>query len=215
MTARPFPRLVAVSDEARLARPDALERIAALAHAECPAILLRPGGMTARALYSLARDALPVCHAAGAELWIGDRADVALATGADGVQLPARGLSLAGARRVVGGSIRIGRSVHSPEAAARAAAEGADHVILGPVFATASHPGATPGGPALVAAARAAIEARSASLPILAIGGVTPATTPKAIEAGAWGVAAISALWDAADPAAAVRAFRVALGVER
>jgi thiamine-phosphate pyrophosphorylase len=215
VTARPCPGLVAASDEARLAQPDALDRIVALARAGCPAILLRPGGMPARAFYNLARDALPVCAAGGAELWIGDRTDVALATGADGVQLPARGLSLEGARRVVGGKIRIGRSVHSPEAAARAAAEGADHVILGPVFATASHPRVAPGGPALVAAARAAMEARGRGVPILAIGGITPATAPAAIEAGAWGVAALSALWDAPDPAAAVGAFRVALGGER
>jgi thiamine-phosphate diphosphorylase len=211
---RPCPRLVAVSDEARLARADAMERIAALAGAGCPAILLRPGSMGGRELYNLVCKAVELCHAAAAELWVGDRADVAVAAGADGVQLPARGLSLAGARRVAGDRPRLGRSVHAPEEAARAAGEGADHVIVGAVFATASHPGGKPGGAALIAGARAAMEAAGRSVPILAIGGMTPETAPRALAAGAWGVAAISALWDAFDPAAAVRDFLAALGDE-
>jgi len=217
---RPCPRLVAVSDEARLARTGALERIAALAVAGCPAVLLRPGSMGGRDLYNLVCKAVELCHAASTELWVGDRADVAVAAGADGVQLPARGLSLAGARRVVGDRLRLGRSVHAPDEAARAAAEGADHLIVGSVFATASHPDASPGGPALIAEARAAIEAELGRAPsgravaILAIGGMTPATAPRALAAGAWGVAALSALWDAPDPAASVRDFRVALDGE-
>jgi thiamine-phosphate pyrophosphorylase len=213
---------VALSDQARLARPDALARIVALARAGCPAILLRPGGLETRPLLALARTALASCRDAGAELWIGERVDVALAIGADGVHLPARGLSTAGARRAAGasaagGAMRVGRSVHSAAEAARAAREGADHVILGTIFPTPTHPDAAAGGPALIAAARAAVEAEraargsDASIPILAVGGITPATLPAALDAGAWGGAALSALWDAPDPAAAVRAFLRAL----
>ena len=211
---RPCPRLIAVSDEARLARPDALARIGALAGAGCPAILLRPGSMGGREFYNLACKAVERSHAAAAELWVGDRADVAVATGADAVQLPARGLSLEGARRVIGDGLRLGRSVHAPGEAARAASEGADHLIVGAVFATASHPGAAPGGAALIADTRAAAEAAGWSIPILAIGGMTPQTAPRVLAAGAWGVAALSALWDAADPAAIVRSFLAALGDE-
>ncbi len=206
----PCPRLVAVSDGARLARPDALARIEALARAGCPAILLRGGTLSGRRLYELTRAAVAVCRDAGALLWVGDRADVALAAGADGVQLPARGLSIGGARRW-GPALRIGRSAHSAEEAARAAAEGADHVILGAVFATASHPEAAPGGAPLVSAARDAIGALGLATPILAIGGLTPERASAVLAAGAWGAAALSALWDADDPAAAVAAFRAAM----
>ncbi|MFN2421972.1 MAG: thiamine phosphate synthase [Gemmatimonadota bacterium] len=207
--ARPCPRLVAVSDEARLVRADALARVEALARARCPAILLRPGSMAIRRFYDFARWARDVCRAAAVELWIGDHADVAVAIGADAVQLPARGLSIAGARRVVGEEIRVGRSVHGASEAARAALDSADHVILGAIYATASHPTIDPARPTLVAAARAATAEHP--IPILAIGGMTPERATEVITAGAWGVAALTALWDADDPAAAVSTFLDAL----
>jgi len=196
-------------------RADALDKVAALAAAGCPAVLLRPGAMAGRRFFELARAALPLCRDAGTELWIGDRADVALAVGADAVQLPARGLSIAGARRVVGEAMRVGRSVHGAAEAARAASEGADHLILGTVFATASHPGARPGGTALVAAARDAVREAGSSAPILAVGGMTPDTASAAVLAGAWGAAALSALWDAPDPRAAVETFLRAMEAAR
>lgn len=212
MSVRSCPRLVAVSDEARLARPDALRRVAALAAAGCPAVLLRPGEMPGRRFYNLACGARDACRAHGAELWIGDRADVALAIGADGVQLPAAGLTIAGARRVVGYGPRIGRSVHGTDEAARAAAAGADHVVLGTIFATASHPGVAPAGVGLLAETRAAIDGAGGSIPILAIGGMTPERARESVAAGARGVVAMSALWDVDDPAAAVAAFLAAMG---
>lgn len=211
---RPCPRLVALSDEARLAGPEAQDRIEALARAGCPAVLLRPGSMPARSFHDLAVRARAICGEAGTELWIGDRADVALAVGADGVQLSARGLSLAGARRVLGEALRLGRSAHAADETARAAVEGADHVVLGTIFATASHLDVSPAGVGLISEARRAIEATGRRVPILAIGGMTAERATRVVAAGAWGVAALSALWDADDPAVAVSAFLAALGGE-
>jgi thiamine-phosphate diphosphorylase len=207
---RPCPRLVALSDEARLARPDALARVQALAQAGCPAILLRAESMMVRPFYELAREAAKACHAARVEVWIGDHADVAVAIAADGVQLPAAGLSITGARRVAGERMRIGRSAHSAHETARAAAEGADHVILGAIFATTSHPGVAPAGVGLIEHACATL--RDRTIPILAIGGMTPQRAQQATASGAWGVAALAALWDTDEPALAVHAFLAAIG---
>src|SRR5256885_14464531 len=80
---------------------------------------------------------------------VSSRCDVALATGAAGVNLPQRAIAIEFARGLIRHGL-IGRSVHSPEAATRAQAEGADFVIFGPVWAGTPHPGSAPTGiPAL------------------------------------------------------------------
>jgi thiamine biosynthesis protein ThiS len=99
--------------------------------------------------------------------------------------------------------------VHDAAAAQAAAAEGADFLVAGAAFETASHPGRPAAGPELVAAAA------SLARQVIAIGGMTPGNTAAAVAAGAWGVAAIRALWDALDPAAAARAFVAALPTTR
>lgn len=130
-----------------------------------------------------------------------DRADVARLTGADGVHLPGNGLPTASVRELLGPSGLVGRSVHTAAEAGRAVADGADYVFLGNVWPTATHPDRAPLG----AAALRDVPAGKA----VAIGGVTAANAPVAAGAGAAGVAAIRALWDAADPAAAAHALRV------
>jgi thiamine-phosphate pyrophosphorylase len=80
-------------------------------------------------------------------------------------------------------------------------AEGADFLVVGSVYPTASHPGRAAAGPALIRAAAAL------GRPVIAIGGMDAARAVEMREAGAWGVAAIRALWDAADPAAAAMAL--------
>ncbi|MFN2383896.1 MAG: thiamine phosphate synthase [Gemmatimonadota bacterium] len=202
---RVVPWLIAAVDETRLGRDDFPARLEGLLAAGCPAVLLRGGGLSARRLWEIAEAAAGRCRAHGAELWIGDRADIARACGADAVQLPARGLSTGGARRVVGAAVRVGRSVHSAVEAETAAASGADHLIVGTVLATPTHPTVDPAGIELLAAVAAAT-----TVPFLAIGGITPDTAAAVAAAGARGVVAVRALWDAPDAAAAVAAFRVA-----
>ena len=135
-----------------------------------------------------------------ASVMVAGRPDVARAVGAQGVQLAAGDLSPADARAVLLAGW-IGRSVHSAEEAARAADDGADYVIAGSVFETASHPGRPAVGLALVA------DAARSGLPVIAIGGITDANVAAVRDAGAWGVAAIRALWHAKDPAAAALAL--------
>lgn len=207
----PPPLLVAATDDERLARPDFAERLEALLGAGCPAIWLRSRALGGRDLLALARDVRARCARHGAKLWVGERADVAGIAKADAVQLPERGLSVAGARRAAGVGIAVGRSVHAVEAALAAARAGADHLVVGTIFASGSHPGRAAAGPALLTAVRDALAAEELATPRIAIGGMTPERAAQALRAGADGVAAIGALWDAEDPVAAARAFLAAL----
>ncbi len=134
-----------------------------------------------------------------AALLVNDRLDVALAADAAGVHLPANGLPPGAARRVARDLI-VGRSVHDPWEAARVAAEGVDYLLLGTIFATATHPDVTPAGLSLVRETRARV-----SLPLLVIGGITAENAAQTIEAGADGVAVVSAILSAADVEAAAR----------
>jgi thiamine-phosphate diphosphorylase len=171
------------------------------------AVLLRRPGATARALFELARALRPLTRAAGASLLVHDRGDVAVAAGADGLHLAARSLPLAAARRAVASTRLIGASVHNLDEAGQAEEEGADYLLLGPVFSTRSHPDRAPLG--IETYREAVLRAR---VPVLAIGGVDAERVAEVARAGGRGAAAISAFFDAADPALVARRFRAAFG---
>lgn len=193
---RPLPRVHAITDAAVLALPDFGVRAAAIAAAG-PAMALHARDRSAggAALAAAASRIAALARPPEAMVLVNGRPDVAAACGAAGVQLAASDLAPADARAICGGL--IGRSVHSEDEARAAADEGADFVIAGSVYPTPTHRDRTPGGLALI---RGCLRA---GLPVIAIGGVTPARAAELRDAGAWGVAAISALWGAADPAAA------------
>lgn len=121
---------------------------------------------------------------------VNTRCDVALAGGADGVHLPASGLPPARLRATcdatAGRPFLIGRSAHSVEEVCRARDDGADFALYGPVFETPSKAGVIPAR-GLAALARAA----DCGLPVLALGGIDFSNARRALEAGAWGLAAI------------------------
>jgi len=143
-----------------------------------------PGG-TGRAYEKEARAVIPT---AVVPVLISSRADVALAVGAAGVHLPETDIPVAGARRLLGRDRLVGRSVHSPAAARDAAAEGADYLVFGPVYPTASHAGRPAAG--LEALAEVC---RAVTVPVLAIGGVDFERAEECRRAGAAGFAAIGA----------------------
>src|SRR5437667_44615 len=93
----------------------------------------------------------------------------------------------------------MGKSVHDLAEAAPARTEGADYLLVGPVFATPPTPTHAV-RPPLGAGALGAIA--RLGLPVVAIGGITPERVREVKAAGAYGVAAIRALWDAVEPAA-------------
>ena len=140
-----------------------------------------------------------------AALLVNDRIDVAIAADADGVHLPAAAVPTATARRLLGPKAWIGRSTHAAAEAATAAADGADYVVLGPIFAT---PSKEPFGPPLGISALTAV---ATTAPLIAIGGITPEHVAALRTAGAHGVAVIRAILDSSDPAGAARSFRAAI----
>jgi thiamine-phosphate diphosphorylase len=131
-------------------------------------------------------------------LFVNDRLDVALAVGAAGVQLGRGSLTPEDARRLNPGWW-IGKSVHDLREAEAAHAGGADYLLVGPVFPTATHPDRAPLGSARLK------EIAGLGLPVIAIGGVTPERIPELMAVTIHGVAAITALWHAADPADAAQ----------
>lgn len=147
------------------------------------ALQLRDPDATAR---RLEREAARLVAAAPVPVLVNGRADLALAAGAAGVHLPERDLAPAAARRLLGPDALIGRSVHSLEEALAAEAGGADYVVFGPVFASASHPGGEPAGLDALAGVAAAV-----GIPVLAIGGVDDERAAACRAAGAAGYAAI------------------------
>jgi thiamine-phosphate diphosphorylase len=116
---------------------------------------------------------------------ISSRCDVVMASGAAGVNLPERDVSVKDARSLLGDRL-IGRSVHSREGAVGAENAGADYLIFGLVWPSPSHPDARAVGIDALAAA-----ARAVRIPVLAIGGVTAKRVTECLGAGAAGYAAI------------------------
>ena len=198
---RPLPRLHAVTDAGVLAASDFGVRAAAIAAAgSAVALHARDRAAGGAALARAAARLLALARPAEAAVFVSGRPDVAAALGAQGVQLAAEDLAPADARRMLPAGW-IGRSVHT-EAEARAAVdEGADYLLVGNVYQTASHPGRPAVGLGLVRAVAAL------GRPVIAIGGIDAARAGDVRNAGAWGVAAIAALWRAPDPAAAALAL--------
>jgi thiamine-phosphate diphosphorylase len=198
---RPLPRLHAVTDAAVLAADDFGVRAAAIAAAG-PAVALHARDRSAggAALTRAAERLLALARPPEAAVFVNGRPDVAAAVQAHGVQLGSADLGPRDARRVFPAGW-IGRSVHAADDAARAVEEGADFLLVGNIYQTASHPGRPAAGLALVRAAVAL------GRPVIAIGGIDAGRVREVHAAGAYGVAAISALWRAADPAAAALAL--------
>ncbi len=199
-----LPRLHLVTDRRRCAGRDLREVVVAAVEGGVGAVHLREKDLPARELLRLARELLSLVRPRGALLLVNDRLDVAMAAGADGVELPAAGLPVAEARRLWPGGL-IGASVHSPQEASSACDQGADFALLGTIYATGSHPGQAGGGPELLRTAAAA------ACPLVAIGGINAANAREVMAAGASGIAVITALTLAADVASAARELRRAV----
>jgi thiamine-phosphate pyrophosphorylase len=140
---------------------------------------------------------------------INDRADVAAMADAAGVHVGQEDLPAADARRIVGADRVVGLSTHTVAQLERALTQPVDYVAIGPVFATGTKDtGYAAVGVAMVA--RAAALARPRGMPVVAIGGITLATAPRVLAAGAASVAVIGDLLRG-DTAQTVHAFCAAL----
>ena len=197
-----LPALCLVTDRRRLAAGRCLEEVVARAvEGGATMVQLREKDLPAGEMLTLACRLREVTRGK-ALLLINDRVDVALACQADGVQLGEHGLPVEAARRASGDGLLLGRSVHSVEGAVAAEAEGVDVLVVGTIFESESHPGASAAGVGLLR--RVSDRVR---IPALAIGGVTSANVSSVIAAGASGAAVIGDIVASDDPELATRAL--------
>jgi thiamine-phosphate pyrophosphorylase len=170
-----------------------LRLVEAAVAAEIDLVQIREKLLTAKALYALTEAAARITHETSTRLLVNDRADIAAAAGADGVHLTTSSLTPRVIRRTFGEEFLIGASTHSLGEASMAGAEGADFVVLGPIFDTSSK---QQYGQPLGLEQLREIASELSPFPVLALGGVTSANAANCIRAGASGIAAISMLND-------------------
>ena len=176
------------------------------------ALQLREKDLDARALLELARQMRVICDRYRARLLVNDRIDVAIASRAAGVHLPANSFAVADSRALLGNDRLVGVSTHDPAEVVIAADAGANFVVYGPVYDPVSKDSYT--GARGAEGLNAACDA--ASIPVFALGGInatrvrelrTQMATANPLEPGKRpaGVAVIGAIYGVPDPAAAMR----------
>jgi thiamine-phosphate pyrophosphorylase len=161
-----------------------------------------------RELIETARSMKAICARAGVAFIVNDRIDVAIASDADGVHLGQDDFPIPLARKLMGKDKIIGGSAGNIEEALRCASDGADYIGFGPVFPTLSKGDA---GPATGIAVMDNL-LKVLSLPVIAIGGINHKNIPEVINAGAHGVAVISAVCCSEDPVKSVQILKEVLG---
>jgi len=186
-----------------------LDELARLIAGHATIVQLRDKHRDTRVMIEEARALSSVLEPAGIPLLINDRVDVALAAQADGVHIGQDDMDAADARLLLGRQAIIGLSIQSVAQAEAAPLEHLDYVAIGGVFATSSKDNtAPPIGLSGLSRIVKVIHARKANFRICAIAGINAGNAADVIAAGADGVAVISALSLAPDPAAAARALR-------
>lgn len=155
-----------------------------------PAVQLREKDLPTRPFLSLAQEIRRITQKRGTKLFVNSRIDVAHAVGADGVHLPSDGLPVEIVRRAIGDRMLLGVSCHSVETAKAAEQNGADFVLLGPIYPTASKERyGSPLGVGVLEKARSTV-----NIPIFAIGGIKREKLREISKSGVYGVAMISTI---------------------
>ncbi len=195
------PRLFLVTDRHQTNGRPLVPLLQRVLTAGVPAIQLRERDLSAKELVTLAREVQAVMASRTSQLLINDRIDVALALEGVGVHLRSNSLPVSVARQLLGAHRLLGISVHAVEEAVQVESQGADYIILGPIYETPTKQmfGPPLGIPALEKACRLV------RIPIIGIGGVTAARVREMRRAGAFGVAVITAVLGAANVESAAR----------
>ena len=168
------------------------EQIALFAEGGATLVQLREKRAPALKFYEEAQAAVAVAAERGVQLIINDRVDIALAVGAAGVHLGQDDLPPDIARRLLGDDAVIGYSTHSVAQAVKAAQLPIDYLAIGPIFSTSTKENPDP---VVGLEGLRIVRETVGSLPLVAIGGITPANARDVLAAGADSVALISGLW--------------------
>lgn len=205
-------RLYALIDPERAAGWSLPDLAARVAEGGATLVQLRSKNVMTREMVAQARAVKAALAASGVPLIVNDRADVALAAGADGVHVGQDDMDPADARRLLGPKAIIGQSIKTLEQAKAAPAQQLDYVAIGGVFPTASKDNPDPPiGVDGLRSIAAVLRARAPTLAIGSIAGIDESNAADVIAAGADGVAVISALSFAPDPAQAAKTLRAAV----
>lgn len=196
-------RLYLVTDAALCRGRELLDVVAAAVRGGAGCVQLREKALETREFVARAVALKALLAPLHVPLVINDRIDVALACEADGVHLGQHDMPVETARRLLPEAVFIGWSVETPEDVARSAALPVDYLGVSPVFAT---PTKTDTAAAWGLEGLRAVRGMT-PLPLVAIGGMTAANARAVLDAGADGVAVVSALCSAEDPQAAAAAF--------
>jgi thiamine-phosphate diphosphorylase len=178
-----------ITDRRRLPEPtvDAVVRqVRRAAESGVQLVQIRERDLEGRALFELVRQLVATVIGTATRIVVNDRLDVALAAGAHGVHLRSSSFAASRTRDMVPAGFLIGRSVHSTDDVSTVARD-TDFLLFGNVYETSSKPGG-----AAIGLSRLAEVVRATSVPVLAVGGVSPERVPEVLEAGAVGFGAIS-----------------------
>jgi thiamine-phosphate pyrophosphorylase len=194
-------RLLVVTDRHQTCGRPLVPLLQRVVNAGTPAIQLRERDLSARELVTLAREVQAITNSHRFQLLINDRIDVALALEGVGVHLRSNSLPVSVVRQMLGAERLLGISVHSVEEGLSAQSQGADYIVLGPIYETPSKQ--LFGPPLGVHTIERAC--RLVRIPIIGIGGVTAARAREMRRAGAFGAAVITAILGATDVESAAR----------
>ena len=200
------PTLYVILDRVAARGRDLDEILAATLEGGCRMVQLREKEWPSGRLLPLAERLGGRCRRAGVTFIVNDRVDLAVAVGADGVHLGQDDLPPRAARPLLRPGMILGRSTHTLVQATRARDEAVDYVAVGSMFETATKPDFELAGPDLLRRIRPLTPQ-----PLVGIGGITHANVGDVIRAGADGIAVISAVCGAPDPAAATRRLLAAI----
>lgn len=195
-------RLYAIVDVGPAGPAVGPEALAAVLAAGVTLLQVRGKRVSPRALRDATRVMTALAHARGVCVLVNDRPDVAAAAGADGVHLGQSDVPATVIRRLWP-DLRVGLSVHDEAELRAALSAGVDYVAAGSLYATDSKSDARPLDHALFRRL-----AEASPRPLVGIGGITPERALDVAALGAAGVAVISGLWGAPDPAEAARHYR-------
>jgi thiamine-phosphate pyrophosphorylase len=199
-------RLYGIADLGYVSGCELVAMTRALCEGGVDLLQLRAKGHGPSEIETFARAMLPVTRDFAVPLIINDHPEVAAEVGSEGVHVGQEDEAVASARAILGAGAIVGKSTHALDQAVAAAAEGADYIGFGPLYATGTKPDYVPIGLGDIAAVHERVQ-----VPIFCIGGVNAPRLEEILAAGARRVVVVSAFLQAADVAAAVREVKARL----